>query len=496
MSRMVWGMWTQGQIFGQAIRAAFAHTLLVVVITVLIAPWAVVPAGATQAAFQDDQKRVALVIGVGTYQQVPPLANPGNDAAEVASALGRLGFDVHLHIDPVRTDFEAILRSFRAALIGADIGLFYYAGHSIQVDGKNYIIPTDARLDGPPGFEDFLIDIEEIDALMKQRSDVRITILDACRDNPFIGDDQALHGSDGQTRSIGRGLAPIADPDTIAEQTGTDAYGSVIAYAAAPGRTASDGDGKHSPYTAALLENLEKPGLEIGRMFRNIAASVIRKTSRAQLPEYLVRLTDEVYFRHPEPSQCDFLAAAPFNPIGVTGIDFERIDTARAIPACEAAVAEDPDHPRHLYNLGRALDSAGDYKTAVAYYRESADRGYAAAISSLGVMHVNGQGTEQDFDTGVDLLNKARSLGSRTARISLSSSDFSVLFEAQEFRALQAALKGTGHYSGPVDGIDGPGTRAALYDYQTASDLATNGVTLETLDRLELLGILPNYELN
>ena len=455
-----------------------------------------VEARTQQSVFQTDQKRVALVIGIGGYQNVPALANPSNDATGVAAALGRLGFEVHAHVDPSRIEFEAILSKFRRALVGADIALLYYAGHSIQLDGENYLIPKDAAFTQDTDLDTYLIDTARIGALMEQASDVRITILDACRDNPFLEDAGKLHDTDGNTRSLSRGLAPIAPPPSLEEHSGSGAYGSVIAYSAAPGQTASDGTGKHSPYTAALLRHIEEPDLEIGRLFRNVAASVIEETREEQQPEYLVRLTDEVYFRDPEPSQCDHLAVAPYNSIGMTGVDFERIDTARAIPACEAAVADDPEHKRHLYNLGRAYDAAGKFKKAVSYYRQSAERGYPAAKSSLGVMHVNGQGTDQDFVAGVALLNEARALGSRPARISLTATDFSVLFEKPEFAALQEALEALGHYTSTVDGIDGPGTRAALTAYQSANDLSTNGVTLETLDALGLLGIIPNYELN
>ncbi|SON54556.1 His-Xaa-Ser repeat protein HxsA [Hartmannibacter diazotrophicus] len=451
---------------------------------------------AKSSAFQDDQKRLALVIGVSAYESVPALPNPKNDAEAVAAAFGRLDFEVIKTVDPSRDDLEATLAKFRSSLEGADIAVLYYAGHSIQVDGKNYIIPVDARFEEPEDFGRYLFAVEELTKLMDEKAAVRIAILDACRDNPFLVSAQEIAKTSDTKRSINAGLANISGPETIETEAQDEVYGSVIAYAASSGRTASDGEGEHSPYTRAFLEHVEKPGLEIGQMFRNIASSVIKETDNTQHPEYLVRLTNEVYFRVPEPSECDFLAAAPFNSIGVTGVDFERIDADKAIPACEAALKDDPKHPRLLYNLGRALDAKGRFEEAVKLYRQSSDLGYPAATSSLGVMYVNGQGIDQDFAEGVALLKKAKALGSRTARISLAAADFSVLFEAPETTALQERLKKEGLYKGPLDGDYGAKTQAALRSYQSLMSLRKNGATLETLDSLGLVDIIPHYELN
>lgn len=450
--------------------------------------------GAQASAFQDGGKRVALVIGVSAYENVPALPNPRNDAGAVAAAFGRLGFEVEYHPDPARADFGAILDRFEQALDGADIAILYYAGHSVQIDGVNYIAPKDTRLTEVGDIGRYLVNVSEITAAMDAKARVRITILDACRDNPFL--ETARQSRELSGRGIKVGLSNISGPEVLNETAGADVYGSVIAYAAASGRTAADGAGDHSPYTQALLSFVEEPGLEIGQMFRNIAASVIKETDNAQQPEYLVRLTDEVYFKRPEPSQCDFLAAAPMNQVGVPGVEFDRIDVARAIPACEAAVEKEPQHPRLLYNLGRALDAAGRYDDAVTYYARSADLGFVSAISSLGVMNMNGQGTPQDFARGAELLKKARALGSRAARISMTSADFSVLFEKDEFEAVQQKLNEAGFDVGAPDGDFGPRSKNALKAYQQQGKLAQNGITLETLDSLGLVGIIPAYELN
>ena len=457
----------------------------------------IILASAAQAqttAFQDAGKRAALVIGVSNYKNVPALPNPANDARGVAVALKRLGFEVQLHIDPQRSDFTRILGDFSVALEDSDIAMFFYAGHAVQIDGINYLAPADTRLESAKNVSEFLVRADGISQMMDSKAGVRITILDACRDNPFI--EVAAGSGEFENRGLGRGLANISGPETIRENNNSSVYGSIIAYAAASGRTAADGEGDHSPYTGALLQHIEQPGLEIGQMFRNVAASVIKETRNEQQPEYLVRLTDEVYFRRPEPSQCDFLAAAPQNQVGVPGVEFDRIDFDKAIPACETALKAQPDHPRLLYNLGRAFDAAGRYEEAVVYYGKSAELGFVSAISSYGVMNMNGQGTAQNFAKGAELLKKARALGSRTARISMTSADFSVLFEPTEFKAVQRKLVETGYDPGPIDGDFDDRSKAALAAYQQENSLATNGITLETLDHMGLLGIIPPYELN
>ncbi len=446
--------------------------------------------------FQDHQRKVGLIIGVGDYSHVPALSNPENDARDVGESLNRLGFELIVALNPDRAALLDSIARFKNLVRNSDIAVLYYAGHSIQVDNQNFVIPTDALLRKPDDVENFLLPISDLSRVMEEEAAVKIVILDACRDNPFLTSATKIVSEAGGGQTIGRGLAAFPEPLALERVRPEQAYGSVIAYAAAPGRTASDGVDNNSPYTAALLEYLEEPGLEIGQMFRKVASKVLMASNGQQRPEYLVRLTDEVYFRVPEPTRCDFLAAAPYNAIGVRGVDFERIAFRDAIPACEEALRSDPSHPRLLFNLGRSHDAAGNFKEAIAYYRESSALDYPAATSSLGVMHINGQGVPQDFIEGTRLLKIARSLGSRTAKISLSYSDFSVLFERNEFRQVQRKLKELGYYKGSLDGDFGQASERALEKFQRASRLRLSGLTLETLDQLELVEIIPNYELN
>lgn len=458
------------------------------------------PALAQPGIFQDAGKRVALVIGASDYRHVQALANPSNDARIIAEALTALRFDVIRVDNPSRSELLQARLEFLERLDGSDIAFFYYAGHAIQIGNVNYLIPIDAELGMREDVAANFIDLSGIVNEMDQRAKTKIVVLDACRDNPFEAElAEALAGRP-EAAGVKRGLAAIKRADVLAkpdeEGQGFNTYGSIIAFAAAPGTTATDGDGVNSPYTAALAVELAKPGVEVGQMFRAAAANVVRETDGVQQPEYLVRLTDEVYFSRPQPSDCDYFAVAPYNQVGIPGVEFDAIKPARAIAACEEALAADPGHPRYLHNLGRAYDAAADYDRAVDYYRKSSELGYVPALSTLGVMNINGQGTKQDFVEGVRLLKRAADLGYRLAKVGLRNQDFTVLFGTEEYKALQSALKHAGYYNGAIDGAFGKESKAALEAFQKAAALAANGATLETLDRLSLLNIIPHYDLN
>ncbi|MDA7430496.1 caspase family protein [Primorskyibacter aestuariivivens] len=437
--------------------------------------------------------KVAWVIGIGAYEKTTPLVNPENDASAMADALRALDFNV---IETLHPTSEALRRDeaqFVNLLFDADVAMLYYAGHSIQVNSENYILPTDSDFGTLEKFRAQTMGVSSILTKMDRLAKMKIVVLDACRDNPFA---EQLADATGDPQ-LTRGLAPITSLVTDGELSAanTDVYGTIVAYAAAPGRTALDGEGQNSPYTKALLSRLHEPGLEVGRLFRQVAADVIEESQGKQRPEYLVKLTDEFYFRNIEPHQCDYLAAEPINNLSIPGVEFDLLQTDAAIAACTDALSEAPDHARYSHNLARALDAAGRHKDSIPHYRVAAKQGYVHALNNLGVMHINGQGVGQDFVEGTRLLNEARTRGHVQARVNLQGTDFGVLMSGGEFRKVQQELASRGHYSGPIDGDFGKGSKAALTAYQKANRFAENGLTLETLDALGLLGIIPNFVL-
>jgi tetratricopeptide (TPR) repeat protein len=226
-------------------------------------------------------RRVALVIGNSAYRFASPLPNPKNDASDIAQTLRRLGFDVVEGRDLDRPGMDNVLRQFARKLDGADLALFFYAGHGLQVAGKNYLVPIDARLERPGDLALDTVDIAVVLAQMEADNRVNLVFLDACRDNPLS---RTLAGSLGnRSISVGRGLAQIQS-----------AIGTMIAYATQPDSVALDGDGRNSPFTAALLQHLPTPGLDISTVMRRVRTDVIAKTRQKQVPWDHSSLTGDV----------------------------------------------------------------------------------------------------------------------------------------------------------------------------------------------------------
>jgi peptidoglycan hydrolase-like protein with peptidoglycan-binding domain len=250
----------------------------------LLAAAVVFASAASATTTTGTQRRVALVIGNSAYQYAPHLPNPTNDAEAMAATLQKLGFEVTKGIDLDRTETEMIIREFSKTLPGADVALLFYAGHGIQVGDHNYLVPIDAQLADETDLHFEATDLDLVLDVMGREPRVNLVFLDACRDNPFA---QTLARSMGSTRStsIGRGLAVV---DATA--------GSFIAYATDPHQVALDGNGNHSPFTAALLSHLETPGLSISDMMIEVRNDVLSATQQKQRPWENSSLTSPFYF--------------------------------------------------------------------------------------------------------------------------------------------------------------------------------------------------------
>jgi uncharacterized caspase-like protein len=217
------------------------------------------------------EKRVALVMGNSAYQNVNRLANPGNDSDAMATTLRNAGFDVvDLKRDLNANAMRRALRDFSDNARDADVAIVYYAGHGIEIDGINYLIPVDAVLERDIDAFDEAIPLDRLMAVIEPARQLRLVILDACRDNPFSKTMKRTIGM----RAIGRGLARVepASPNTL------------IAFAAKAGSTASDGEGKYSPFTASLVKYLTRPGLDLRRAFGFARDEVLKATNNRQEP--------------------------------------------------------------------------------------------------------------------------------------------------------------------------------------------------------------------
>ena len=245
---------------------------------------------ASQAA--PSERRVALVIGNGAYgPEIGALANPSNDAADMAEALRTAGFEIILKLDVDRDEMHRAVIDFGRSLDDGGIGLFYYAGHAVQVDGNNYLIPLGAQIDR----EDYVpleaVDVNQVLGRMGGANNrLNVVILDACRNNPFRS----------ISRGVSRGLAQTLAPT-----------GTYIAYSAGPGQVALDGDGRNSPYTAGLLEMMAQPGLSLEEVFKGVRVKVLASTEDKQTPWTSSSITGDFYFRQPEPEVAQPLPTAP-----------------------------------------------------------------------------------------------------------------------------------------------------------------------------------------
>jgi len=229
------------------------------------------------------QARVALVIGNSGYRNVPALPNPANDAADVAASLARLGFTVRRIINGTSEDMRVALRDFAPQARRSEMAVVFFAGHGIEIGGDNWLIPVDAELKEDIAAEQEAIALRSLVPIVGAASKLGLIILDACRNNPFAARMQRSM----PVRAVERGLTRVEPAGSV-----------LVAFAAKEGTTASDGTGRNSPFTAALLRQIETPGLEVNYLFRNVREAVLNATNLRQEPVVYGALPSaEIYFK-------------------------------------------------------------------------------------------------------------------------------------------------------------------------------------------------------
>ncbi len=226
-------------------------------------------------AISGKESRIALVIGNGAYKS-SPLSNPVNDANDMAAVLERLGFSVRLKINANQKSMENAIRDFGKELRSGGVGLFYFAGHGFQVQGRNYLIPTDADIESEADVKYESVDAGRVLSQMNEAENgLNIIILDACRDNPFA-------------RSFRSGEKGLAKMDATT--------GSILAYATAPGSVAADGTGRNGLYTSKLLKHMMETNLPIERVFKRVRIDVVNTSGNRQIPWESSSLMGDFYF--------------------------------------------------------------------------------------------------------------------------------------------------------------------------------------------------------
>jgi len=227
--------------------------------------------------------RVALVIGNGAYVSTAQLPNPSHDAEDVTASLKRSGFEVFQGIDLRQADMQDLTIRFARAAARADVALFYYSGHAMQYNGVNYLMPVDAVLTDEADLKRF-VRVDDIVNDLQQAKNLRILVLDSCRDNPLA---ETLKRSATRAASVGRGLSKVEAP-----------RGTIVSFSTQSGQVAADGTGRNSPYTTAFLKHIEEPQ-EIGDVFRDISSDVYDSSGKSQLPELSLSIIGKFYLNGP-----------------------------------------------------------------------------------------------------------------------------------------------------------------------------------------------------
>mgnify|MGYP003707168923 CR=1 FL=1 len=368
------------------------------------------------------EKRVALVVGNSGYRHVSRLINPGNDAADVRAKLEGLGYQLFGGVDLDRAAMITAVTSFGRSAENADVAVVFYAGHGLQVNGQNYLVPVDASVESEAELDISLVPMSIVMQQLSRGSRVNIALLDACRDNPFAKDLSRSMG----TRAIGalgRGLSPMR---TIS--------GTYIGYATAPDSVAQDGDGRNSPFTTALLKFIDQPGLSLSDLMIEVRNEVIRATNGKQVPWDTSSLTGRFYFKFEgaltvEPAPPAAISPRPAAPPSAAGLPETRAPTGPAESQSTrwAAVLRSndarewqrflDDFPQGPYTAAAANNLGNLYATgngvphddarAAALYRRGAELGEPDAMTNYGIMLMNARGVPRDDAQAVDLYRRA-----------------------------------------------------------------------------------------
>jgi uncharacterized caspase-like protein len=452
------------------------------------------------------ERRVALVIGNSAYEHVPQLANPKNDAADMAKKLEKLGFEVVVGEDLDLTGMRSKAREFIAKLDGADIALFFYAGHGLQVNGNNYIAPVDAKLATHLDLEFETLPINLVMSAMEQSTKVNLVFLDACRDNPLAENLARSMGT--RSGAVGRGLAKLGS-----------GVGSLIAFATQPGNVALDGEGRNSPFTTALLKHLGTPGQSVTDDLIQVRKEVLDATAGKQVPWDNSSLTGPVVLKDepkeepkvepapaPEakaPTQSDNAVELAFWDSVKDSIDpsllqtyldqypqglFAKLAIAKIASLEKQAAGQkpaapaQPDNAAELTYWNSIKDSGGTaYLEA---YLQQYPNGAFATLAKVKIAELKGQQAEADAAAKAKLEAEAKAKEEaenqnaiETAKLEQpaapeTASDLAPVDPAELALATQKELARIGCLSGKADGKWGSGSERALKDYAGRQGIA------------------------
>src|SRR6266481_5942252 len=363
------------------------------------------------------EQRVALVIGNGAYRSVPELRNSRNDADDISEQLKRLGFSVIDGRDLDRSAMQVALGRFAQRLKGADAGLVYYSGHGLQINGQNFLIPVDLKLDDGAFTPFEMVRLDDVVEALSYTDGVRLLVLDACRDNPFANSLAQNKGSRGA--SMTRGLAKIER-----------SQGMLIAYSTQPNAVAADGAGRNSPFTAALVREMQVPGLEVATVFRRVAVNVNRETGGAQTPELSVSLLQDFYLN---PQESDVGAWQKLGPsASAAGLKafISRFPTSVMVDAARARL----DAIENASERERLVREYAEKERRLRQELETAEAGYRKGASEIAARTRDDSEREQQMKEQAAKAERER-LASQVAAFEADKARL-----AEERRALELAM--------------------------------------------------------
>ncbi len=467
--------------------------------------------------------RVALVLGLGDYSTIPLLDNTVNDARDMANTLDGIGFDVTLGLNSTGDELRQLLADFSFRSETAELALIYYAGHGVEVQGENYMIPVDANIQSNQDVHRQSISLSQLLSTVERARKMRIVILDSCRNNPLgdlidTSESSQTGDTDADLATRGGGGLAAANPDR----------GTLVAFAAKDGQVALDGSGDNSPYAQALMEKMVIPGLEISLMFRQVRDGVLKETANLQEPHTYGSLTGIPFYLagaaegqqglagvtaldawaslRPDQEQQLLALANQGDTRSMLGLAYMRLnpnegrfDPGAAVDFFERAAAS--GSPEAQYELAKLFERGTgvevDEGRSLTLYQAAADQGFADAINDLGFLHYQGglglpanpQKALKFFERAADLrhpqaqfnfaaliddgLIESRgpadaahylyaALRSGSPDVLNLLTERPTMFTNKTRRALQEELKKYDFYTGRIDGDFGPGTKRSI----------------------------------
>jgi hypothetical protein len=402
-------------------------------------------------------KRVALVIGNSAYVNASELANPANDASDLAIALNDLGFEVTVGVDLDNRSMRQKVREFSSSLRGADVAMLFYAGHAVQVNGRNYLAPVDTQLQFESDVDFETIPLEFIQEQMEREAETILLFLDACRDNPLTRSLKVASRSNG----AGKGLAE--------EKLSTS--GIMIAFATNPGNVALDGKGRNSPFTKAMLDNIRRPGVEISTLMTDVRVQVVKDTDGQQTPWINSALLGRFYF-NPDDNENS-------QETDTTGTQKTASLDDEALPRTgSSAGVENARIEALAWDAVKDSDNVEELETYLAVY----GNGFYAKLAKIRIERLKG-GKEEGDDSGEavasvdtpEVSGKAAQSESQTASIEKQApaesarSTKATFDEAEVARDIQQKLAQLECNPGRPDGIWGKRSQSALDKFVRAS---------------------------